>query len=83
MVWGTNGTGKTIVLVQCLQIKNSILKLEGKKTKIHIVVYHPLIKEGSQLLKDMKNKYIPSMHVTNEVELKTFRQICEGWMTFF
>ena len=99
VLFGSNGTGKTIVLFQCLVMLISSLKLEGKDCETLMIVGAPSIKdpkcdqtslkhglnycgkqdcEGSELLYDLKTKYLASFDSLKDVQPTTFEKPCKS-----
>ena len=95
---GSNGTGKTIVLFQCLVMLISSLKLKGKHCETLVIVGAASIKdpkcdqttlkhglnycgkqdcEGSELLYDLKTKYLDSIYLFKDVQPTTFEKSCQ------
>ena len=73
-LWGSAGTGKTILLVEVLKMKVARLKREGKKFKIFVTTW---TKDNTSLLREkLKGKYLarlPEMQqatVTSVEELR-------------
>ena len=100
VLFGSNGTGKTIVLFQCLVMLISSLKLEGKHCEVLVMVGADSIKdptcwtsspkhglkycgkqdcEGSELLYDLKTKYLDSVYLFKDVQPTTFEKSCQEW----
>ena len=99
MLIGSNGTGKTIVLFQCLIMQLSDFKLKGKDFDVMALVGTDSIKdpkcnqtslkhglnhcgkqdcEGSELLYDLKTKYLDSVDLFKNVQPITFEKACDG-----
>ena len=103
VLFGSNGTGKTIVLFQCLVMLISSLKLEGKHCEVLVIVGADSIKdptcgtsspkhglkycgkqdcEGSELLYDLKTKYLDSVYLFKDVQPTTFEKSCKSKFAF-
>ena len=53
-------------------------KLQKVETEVIVLTYHDFINESAQLLKDLKNKYLPSIIDDKTIKITTFKQICTG-----
>ena len=84
-LWGSSGTGKTLLLIECLRIMMAISKLKSPKmkTEVIVLVYHENIKDTSQIIKDLKEKYLPSITSGTNIKPKTFIQFCNGTLEFY
>ena len=99
VLYGSNGTGKTIVLFQCLVMLISSIKLKGDDFEVMAVVGADSIKdptcgksspkhglnhcgkqdcEESQLLHDLKSKYLGKFEELKQVRPKSFQKACDG-----
>ena len=65
-LWGSSGTGKTLLLVETLRIMMAHYKLQKKELEVIVLVYHDHVEEHSELMKDFKTKYLSSIK-TDEV----------------
>ena len=43
-----------------------------------VLVYHEQVNENSELMKDLENKYLPSIVSKGKIKPKTFKQFCNG-----
>ena len=79
-LWGSSGTGKTLLLIECLRIMMAKCKLQKPKKEIKpmVVVYHHQIKENSELIKNLESEYLPSITWKENIKPKTFKQLCSG-----
>ena len=78
-LWGSNGTGKTLLLVEILRMYLAHFKLKGMNTKVLVVVYHLAAGAESKLLDDLKNKYFGHMDPnTSNIQIQTLKQACTG-----
>ena len=73
-LWGSAGTGKTLVLVECLRIMLAKFRLEKPKEEIEsiVLVYHHDVKEDSELIKYIEKKYLASFLPNGMIKPKTF-----------
>ena len=77
-IWGTSGTGKTLLLTQILGIKIShYRKLGGIKLNIIITSFQSLDFK-SQLLKDFKENYLTHLSDLDGVRFLTLPELCTG-----
>ena len=77
-IWGTSGTGKTLILTQILGIKRSHYKtLPGMKLNIVITSFQSFDAK-SQLLKNLKVNYLKHMNDMDEVRFLTLPEVCSG-----
>ena len=77
-IWGTSGTGKTLILTQILGIKRSHYKtLPGMKLNIIITSFQSFDAK-SQLLKNLKGNYLKHMNDMDEVRFFTLPEVCSG-----
>ena len=77
-IWGTSGTGKTLILTQILGIKRSHYKtLPGMKLNIIITSFQSFDAK-SQLLKNLKGNYLKHMNDMDEVRFLTLPEVCSG-----
>ena len=79
-LWGSSGTGKTLLLIECLRIMMAKCKLLKPNREIEpiVLVYHHNVKEDSELMKNLEEKYLPSIFSNCLFKPKTFKQICKG-----
>ena len=78
-LWGSGGTGKTLLMAEILQMYHSFYKMKGVPTKILVIVYHSLTKDDAELLNDLRTKYfVANMFLEDNFSVKTFKQACKG-----
>ncbi len=80
-LWGSSGTGKTLLLTQALGIKVSSYRKEGiKKLNIFITSYMSGSNNGeSMLMDDLKQKYLTHLAVNKEdIRFIYFEELCQG-----
>ena len=55
-------------------------KLQKPKKDVEaiVLVYHHSVEEDSELIKDLKKKYLHSITSKEKVNPKTFKQLCQG-----
>ena len=75
-LWGSSGTGKTLVLVEALLMKISQYKREGVKVRVIVSSYQAYSEEGS-LMVDFKQKYLVSLVDKENVSFVTTRALCQ------
>ena len=80
ILYGSSGTGKTLLLVEVLRIKVGYYKMfGGKPIKIIIGTYKTYSSATEQLNQDLTKKYnIQSILEEFEVEPKDMRQLSMG-----
>ena len=79
LLYGSPGTGKTILLMQLLRKRLAKYKQEKKKVQILIIIYHALVRTDSQIFIDMRKKYLPTLMLArNDYKLMHFKQACKG-----
>ena len=78
-MWGSSGTGKTLLLVETLRIMLAYYKLQKIETEVIVLTYHDQVEESSELFKDFGTKYLPSItdDKTN-IRITTFQELCQG-----
>ena len=75
-LWGSSGTGKTLLITQVLNIKASHYRRLGKK--VNIIITSQLDDDGKSLLmKDLRLKYLPNLEGDDEVRFIGFHQLCQ------
>ena len=77
-LWGSSGTGKTLLLVEILKMYSAHFKLKMVKTKVLVIVYYHRATIDSQLMLDLKTKYLVNNDGEFDVQIMTFKQACEG-----
>ena len=80
ILYGTSGTGKTLLLVEVLRIKVGYYKMfGGKPIKIIIGIYDRIIFRTKQLIQDLTKKYnIQGILEEFKVEPKGMDQLSNG-----
>ena len=84
ILYGSAGTGKTLMLVEIMRMKVAHYKmLADKPIKVIIATYQPLFAKTDQLIEDFKTKYNLQdiLHEFN-VEPKTMESLSEGKNSF-
>ena len=74
-LWGSSGTGKTILLVQALSIKISHCKRMGLPIKVFISTYSLF---NDKLMEDLKHKYLKHLTEDANIQFKCLYDICYG-----
>ena len=77
ILWGSSGTGKTILLTQALGIKVSNLKRQSIPFKIIVSSFGTDNVKPRKLMKDMESKYLSQLKYEN-LQFGLFNDICEG-----
>ena len=77
-LWGSSGTGKSVLLFQALRIMLAHFKLKKKETDVIVLTYHHHIKDDSELINDFNVKYLPSIFSDGKIQARTFKSFCEG-----
>ena len=72
LLWGSAGTGKTLLLCECLKIVISKLKTEGGKVKVFIMTFD---RDAPELLKKLKDQYLATLD--EKVTFIRMSQLCE------
>ena len=75
-LWGSSGTGKTIVLTEVLKMKISHFKRIHIKLNIFVTSY--MAASGSQLIEDFKQKYLAHLPSECQVQFIPFNLLCKG-----
>ena len=69
-VWGSAGTGKTLMLMEALKIKLSKLLSQGRKVRVLATAFHSWY---SELLKKFSDKYLVNM---KNIEVMRLYELC-------
>ena len=77
-LWGSSGTGKTLLLVEILKIYLAHFKLKNIRTKVWVIVYHSAVSDDCKLIEDLKEKYLPMSKNEADIQVMTFKQACKG-----
>ena len=59
ILWGSSGTGKTILLTEVLGMKFSYFKKENIPMEIIVSSFGGSVYQPKKLMEDMENKYLP------------------------
>ena len=73
-LWGTNGTGKTLMLCEGVKMKISRCKQEGtqgRELRVFVTTYRPT----AELLRDLERKYLPGIAGLPEVRILGLREL--------
>ena len=77
-LWGSGGTGKTLLMVEMLQMYLAYYKMKNIPTKVLVIVYHSYVKEGDKLLEDLQTKYLANVGNDVDIRIMTMQQACKG-----
>ena len=69
-LWGSSGTGKTLLSLETLKIKLSHFKSQNKTVKVIVTTFY----EEPLLLENIRQKYLVNI---NDVQILTLPQLCE------
>ena len=75
-LWGSSGTGKTIILTEVLKMK--IIHYKKQNIKLNIFVTSYMAASGSQLIEDLKQKYLAHLPSECQVQFNPFNLLCKG-----
>ena len=75
-LWGSSGTGKTILLTEILKIKLSYYKM--KMVQLNVFVTSYMATSDSQLIHDFKEKYLAFLPSTCHIRFTPFNLLCKG-----
>ena len=75
-LWGSSGTGKTIVLTEILKIKISHYKKTNIRLNVFVTSY--MATSSSQLMQDFKEKYLAYLPTKCQVRFVPFNLLCQG-----
>ena len=71
-IWGSGGSGKTIVATQVLDIILAQYRAINKQYKAIVTSYYDI----TELLSDMRQRYLPHLVTDNRVEFTTIPKLC-------
>ena len=74
-LWGSSGTGKTIMLLELMSMKISHHKVQSHQMNIFVTSY--LAMPQSQLIQDFKEKYLVHLKSSYKVQCIPFSSLCE------
>ena len=77
ILWGSSGTGKTILLTQALGIKASHFKRQNIETKIIVSSFGNVGIQPKKLMEDLENKYLGHLKLEKK-DLVLFKELCGG-----
>ena len=77
-LWGSSGTGKTLLLAEILKIYLAYFKLKNIMTKVWVIVYHNAVSDDCKLIEDLKEKYLTLGKNEADIQVMTFKHACKG-----
>ena len=77
ILWGSSGTGKTILLTQALAIKVSHFKRQNLEMKIIVSAIGDDYIQPKKLLKDIESKYLGHLKL-EKYDLVLIPELCKG-----
>ena len=77
ILWGSSGTGKTILLAQALGIKASNFKRQNIKMKIIVSSFGTEYTQPKKLMEDMESKYLHYLKL-EKGQFILFEDLCKG-----
>ena len=83
-LWGSSGTGKTLLLVEILKMYLAHFKLKNVRTRVLVIVYHVRVSDDCKLIENLKEKYLTLGKNEADFQVMTFNQACKGmnlWLT--
>ena len=75
-LWGSSGTGKTIILTEILKMKISHYKKKNVRLNVFVTSY--MAASRSQLIEDFKVKYLAHLPSGCQVKFIPFNILCKG-----
>ena len=80
-LWGSSGTGKTIMLLELMSMKVSHHKVQSHQMNIFVTSY--LAMPQSQLIQDFKEKYLVHLKSSYKFQCIPFCSLCEDLDLYF
>ena len=77
ILWGSSGTGKTILLTQALGIKASHFKRQNIEMRIIVSSFGCLEAQPKKLMEDMESKYLPQLKL-EKGQFIMCEDLCKG-----
>ena len=77
ILWGSSGTGKTILLTQALGMKFSHFKKQKVPMKIIVSSFGGLDVQPKKLMEDMESKYLPHLKL-EKGQFIMCKDLCKG-----
>ena len=71
-MYGSAGTGKTLILIEALKIKLSKSHNSGQKVKIIVTTFY----DSTELRKDFRTKYLLNFLNIADIEVLSFPELC-------
>ena len=82
-LWGSSGTGKTLLLAQILSMKISHFVNLGEKRLNVLISSYFSTSQKSKLMEDLQEKYLPHLVGKCEVRFVPFESLCKGMFLVF
>ena len=77
ILWGSSGTGKTILLTQALGMKFSHFKKQNIPMRIIVSSFGDDLIKPEKLMEDMENKYLPQLKL-EKAQFIMCEDLCKG-----
>ena len=77
ILWGSSGTGKTILLTEVLGMKLSYFKKENIPMRIIVSSFGGFYIKPKKLMEDMENKYLPQLKF-EKAQFIMCKDLCKG-----
>ena len=81
-LWGSSGTGKTLLLVETLKMYLAYFKLQKIKTKVLVIIFYSAAQNSSKLLDDLRKKYLADILPEEDIDIMTMKEACSGKESF-
>ena len=77
-LWGSPGSGKTLLLMEVLKIYLAFHNLKKTRPKVLIILYHKAVDQNCELANDMRKKYLKNVFEDADIQILTMEQACKG-----
>jgi hypothetical protein len=75
-LWGSSGSGKTLLLIEALLMKISQYRREGRHLEV-IATSYQAVRSDDALMKDFREKYLSSLADQDNVRIVPCRVLCQ------